>query len=93
METLHLFPSGEFPIEKIDKKGIYFKHEGSLIMIPHKLIALNSCISCVYFNYEDRTSNSCKAFPKGIPNEIFLGKNDHKDKFAGDGGIVYKKRK
>ena len=32
----------------------------------------------------------CKAFPKGIPEEIFiLGESDHTEPFKGDNGIQF----
>lgn len=31
----------------------------------------------------------CRAFPKGIPNEIMFGRHDHHQKFPGDKGIVF----
>lgn len=33
--------------------------------------------------------NVCSAFPAGIPDEIWLGKNDHKKPFEGDHGIQF----
>jgi len=35
----------------------------------------------------------CKAFPKGIPEEILSGRNKHTKPFKGDNGIHYKERK
>ena len=31
----------------------------------------------------------CKAFPRGIPNEIMFGRHDHHQKFPGDRGIIF----
>ena len=33
------------------------------------------CFRCK--NYNGESSYKCKAFPKGIPDEILLGENDH----------------
>lgn len=35
----------------------------------------------------------CKAFPKGIPPEIWTGENDHTAPFPGDRGIQFKKKR
>ena len=32
------------------------------------------CIDCKNYNLD---KGNCKAFPKGIPDEIYLGDNDH----------------
>lgn len=90
MAMLKLFPTGEFPIEKMNKNGIYFRYNKSLIFIPTSdLIALNSCISCKHFNFENKKENTCKAFPNRIPDTIFLGKNDHKKPYPNDNGIQF----
>ena len=89
---LEVFPTGEFPIEKLDKKGLWFRHESSLICVPHNLIALNSCIKCKHFQYKNKEANACDAFPNGIPNDIFLGKNNHHEPYRGDNGIQFESR-
>jgi len=35
---------------------------------------------------------NCKAFPKGIPDEIILGENKHTEPFPGDHGIQFEPR-
>ncbi len=47
------------------------------------------CGSCVYLT----KGGKCKAFPKGIPEEIQWDGYDHRKPFKGDNGIRYKKRK
>lgn len=34
----------------------------------------------------------CKAFPQGIPPEIWIGENKHVDNFLGDRGIKFEPR-
>jgi hypothetical protein len=40
---------------------------------------------------EDVKINSCDAFPDGIPDEIWTGKNDHKKPYPGDHDIQFEK--
>jgi hypothetical protein len=55
------------------------------------MIAECPCQTCVYAGdpLEGGTA-TCTAFPKGIPQEILRGENDHTSPVPGDGGIVYK---
>ena len=92
MNMLEVFPTGDFDIEKIDRKGLHFNYDGATICIPHSLIAFNSCTKCAHFNYKNKDANTCKAFRDKIPDIIFLGKDDHKTPFSGDGGIQFRKR-
>jgi len=43
------------------------------------------CFFCKQYTEKLR----CKAFPKGIPKEILLGKHDHTKPFKGDNGIRF----
>lgn len=35
------------------------------------------CFECAHFDRSDAAEIKCKAFPKRIPNKIWLGENDH----------------
>ena len=39
----------------------------------------------------DASPLQCKAFPDGVPREIYSGANDHKKPFPGDNGIQWEK--
>lgn len=53
------------------------------------------CTMCKH--YEPTNSKSikggqkCTAFPAGIPDEIWLGKNDHTKPYEGDNGITFER--
>jgi hypothetical protein len=44
-----------------------------------------ACRSCVHLLEERK----CKAFTSGIPEDILIGKNNHKKPFKGDNGIRF----
>lgn len=44
------------------------------------------CDACARFAGD----KSCEAFPRGIPQEILEGDNDHTTEVAGDGGLRFK---
>ncbi len=46
------------------------------------------CPSCVHWNLE---TDTCKAFPRGVPLSIMLGA-DHRRPIAGDGGVVFEQK-
>lgn len=48
------------------------------------------CATCEHFHTENKESNTCDAFPDGIPWEIIKGKVDHREPYEGDNGIQYK---
>ena len=43
-----------------------------------------SCLDCVHFNRDKW--GTCKAYPKGIPNEITFGLVEHTIPYKGDHG-------
>lgn len=46
------------------------------------------CLACKHLNNDMTT---CKAFPKGIPEKILVGKFDHTRHFKGDDGILFER--
>lgn len=50
------------------------------------------CTLCVHFNVDSalEKKRTCEAFPQGIPDEIFLGQNNHRSPYKGDNGIQFK---
>jgi len=49
-----------------------------------------ACATCARFNREDKMQEVCEAFPKGIPEEIIGGSNNHRKPFPGDKGLIWK---
>lgn len=49
------------------------------------------CVTCkhLYPKKKREDNNTCKAFPKGIPNIIRFFEHDHKTPIEGDNGIQY----
>lgn len=45
----------------------------------------NQCPVCKFYI----EGLKCKAFPKGIPEEILIGESDHTEPFKGDNGIRF----
>jgi hypothetical protein len=45
----------------------------------------NLCSTCKHRNLDW----TCKAYPEGIPEEIFNGEIDHRKPYKGDNGIIY----
>lgn len=50
-------------------------------------------IQCLACNNLNNNMITCKAFPKGIPEEILIGKFDHTLPFKGDRGIRFERIK
>ncbi len=47
------------------------------------------CSYCKHLLPEPRDPGICRAFPKGIPREIWDGKNGHRQPYRGDRGIQF----
>jgi hypothetical protein len=50
------------------------------------------CLKCEHFHYNNLISNTCEAYPQGIPDEILDGKVIHTSSYNGDNGLTYKKK-
>ena len=46
----------------------------------------SQCISCFWYIGDTGTALACLAFPKGIPDGIFVGTVDHRVPYPGDHG-------
>ena len=57
------------------------------------MIRMIKCLECKHF-FEDKKnlSTKCRAFPEGIPPEIFREEFDHTKPYVGDSGIQYEKK-
>jgi hypothetical protein len=45
-----------------------------------------ACVSC---RHKAQLSDTCTAFPQGIPKPIMLGTHQHREAFPGDHGIMW----
>ncbi len=50
-------------------------------------MAAPQCTKCSRFKWD----HTCKAFPCGVPDEIFLGAFDHRRPYPGDDGFMFVK--
>jgi hypothetical protein len=47
------------------------------------------CMNCLHFDFENRKSLTCRAFPNGIPEKILTNRADHRREYPGDHGLRY----
>ena len=52
---------------------------------------IDMSIQCLACNNLNNDMTTCKAFPKGIPIKILIGKFDHTRHFKGDNGILFER--
>jgi hypothetical protein len=50
------------------------------------------CVNCEHWNENSAHPVTCKAFPQGIPDEIFTYGNPHIEPINGDNGIQFEPR-
>jgi hypothetical protein len=55
--------------------------------VAEELFGYSPCLHCK--NKGAPGTGKCGAFPSGIPDEIFWGKNLHKEPYSGDHGILF----
>jgi hypothetical protein len=45
---------------------------------------------CFYCKHRyDLLARTCRAFPRGIPKDIWNGENDHRERYPGDNGVRF----
>lgn len=55
-----------------------------------ELFGYSPCLHCTNFIDDVLAENNhCKAFPNRIPDEIFMGRNLHKEPYPGDNGVLF----
>ncbi len=47
------------------------------------------CTLCAHLHDSHDRPGNCHAFPDGIPREIWMGDNNHREPYEGDGGVLY----
>jgi len=52
---------------------------------------IDMSIQCLACNNLNDNMTTCKAFPKGIPEKILIGKFDHTRPWRGDNGIQFER--
>ena len=54
------------------------------------MVRFPRCIDCKKFiELNEEGKYTCKAFPDGIPDDVFWGKIDHTENIDGDNGIKF----
>lgn len=73
------------------EEGVTKEQARNLLEVAEELFGYSPCMHCKNFVRDVYAEGSrCKAFPDtDIPNEIFWGKNLHKEPYPGDHGIRF----
>jgi hypothetical protein len=58
------------------------------VVIDDRPIVSPVCILCKHWHIDD-PKKTCDAFPDNIPDEIWMGENNHRKPFPGDRGIQF----
>ena len=53
------------------------------------MIKVSKCLKCKNYIERDDMLDCCKAYPNGIPLEIFREEVDHTKPYKGDNGILF----
>lgn len=53
-------------------------------------MTLTICLACARLREDDDGRPVCRAFPAGIPVDIWRGGFDHREPYRGDGGVRFK---
>lgn len=56
-----------------------------------QVVTKSLCPECKYLI--DDKKFTCKAFPKGIPDDVVFGRFDHRKPYKNDNGIQFEQRK
>jgi hypothetical protein len=72
------------------------EQDRNLLAVAEEFFGYSPCMHCKhYFDDEDEDSErfneppACDAFPEGMPDEIFFGRNLHLEPYPGDHGITF----
>lgn len=56
------------------------------------MVRFSQCVECKhYLGEKENGTDYCKAFPEGIPSDVFWSKIIHDKPIEGDHGILYEK--
>lgn len=58
------------------------------VWLPEDLQPMVACETCKH----KHDGPTCEAFPQGIPEDILAGRNQHRDRYPGDGGTIWEAR-
>jgi hypothetical protein len=54
--------------------------------------AMPQCENCLHGEWDEEKRTFCKAFPKGVPDDIYYGDHDHTKPYPDDKGIRFQKK-